>query len=110
MKTSASMSQIQLNAALDSKDRFALQKGFSVLEVTMETPSHVTPPTWRSTYCLCGPCSKFQFVYHIPFPILKEAHPQHNRQRSGALLSCKTKGEKQISEAGQFRVSLPNQL
>lgn len=35
------MSQTQPNAALDSQGRFALQKGVSVLEVTMETPSHI---------------------------------------------------------------------
>lgn len=42
---------------------------------------------WHSTYYLCGPYNKFQFAYHIQFPILKEVHPQHNQQRLVALLS-----------------------
>lgn len=51
---------------------------------------------WQYTYYLCGPYNKFQFVYHIQFPILKEVHPQHNQQKSVALLSCKIKLWKQI--------------
>lgn len=57
---------------------------------------------WHSTYYLCGPYNKFQFVYHIQFPILKEVHPQHNRQRLVALLSWKTNRENKFQSQVRF--------
>lgn len=102
MKTSDDIYKIHFNTALDSNDCFTQQKVYSIFEINMNTHSHIITQVWHSTYYLCGPCNKFQFVYHIQFPILKEVHPQHNRQRSMALLSCKINYENKIESQVNF--------
>lgn len=83
METLDYIYKTQFNAALEGNDCFTPQKVFGIFDIM--------PQILHTTYYLCGPCNKLQFVYHIQFPILKEVHPQHNRQRSMALLSCKIK-------------------